>query len=290
MTRIASTPVLKALALTIALAIAPTLAVAGPLSPYYVTAGDQGNNWILQGNTATLFTQAQPSNGGEYAIAVTDTVKTLGNGNANDQQSGSQYTLGGTYTGVSYTYPVPGASFYDGASDGRSNYSVDFLSGAVYRFNADWTNPSVLFSLGNSGLLGITYDQTNNSLWISSFNGTSVSDYSLTGTLLSSFNASVPELSSLALDPADNTLWMGSQTTEGTFYQYSKTGTLLSTVTYADLVGQNTLGGEFAVASVPEPSAIALLGLGGALGLGLLRRRTGRKGTSGLRGVDQAAA
>jgi hypothetical protein len=293
MNRIASIPGLAALSLAIAFAIAPTVAVAGPLSPYYVTAGDQGHNYILQGNTATLFNQANAANGGEYAIAVTDTVRTLGNGNAGQHGLGSQYTLAGVYTGVNYTYPasLSATAFYDGTSDGRSNYSVDFLTGAVYRLNADWTSPSILFNLSRSGLIGITYDTTNNSLWISAFSGNTISNYSLTGALLSTFNATQSTLSCLALDSADNTLWVGSQSTLGTFYQYSKTGVLLSTVTYAALVNQNTLGGEFSVGAVPEPSAIALLGLGGALGLGLLRRRTGRQGTtSGLPGVDLAAA
>jgi PEP-CTERM motif len=144
---------------------------------------------------------------------------------------------------------------------------------------ADWTAPTTLFNLGVTSLLGITYDQTNNSLWISSFGSTStVSDYSLSGTLLSKFNVSPTDLSCLALDPADNTLWMGSQSNEGTFYQYSKGGQLLSTVTYAALANQNTLGGEFNLTptTVPEPSSLALCGLAGIVGLAITRVRRKR--------------
>jgi hypothetical protein len=129
MNQIASTSTFAALSLAICLAVAPTEAFAGPVSPLYVTAGDQGNNWILQGNTASLFTQAHSTNGGEYAVAVSGTVKTLGNGNTGEHGLGSQYTLAGASTGVDYTYPasLSSTAFFDGTSDGRFNYAVDFF-------------------------------------------------------------------------------------------------------------------------------------------------------------------
>ncbi len=93
---------------------------------------------------------------------------------------------------------------------------------------------------------------------------------SLTGALLSSFTVPFTGVSCLALDPADGTLWMGSQNTKGTFYQYSQAGTRLRTRTYGNLLGQNTLGGEFPPAPdappppppptpTPTPTPIALV-------------------------------
>jgi hypothetical protein len=132
----------------------------------------------------------------------------------------------------------------------------------VYQTDASWANPITLFNLGSGGFLGITYDPTNSSLWISNFSGSSVvADYSLAGTLLSSFTPSLTDVTSLAMDYADDTLWMGSQTTEGTFYQYSQLGVQLSSVTYAALEDQNTLGGEFAIGAVPEPATLGMLGM-----------------------------
>jgi hypothetical protein len=74
--------------------------------------------------------------------------------------------------------------------------------------------------------------------------------------LISSFTVPFSNITCLAVDPADNTLWMGSQNTEGTFYQYSKSGTALGSVFYPALSGQNTIGGEFqAVVSGVSPGS-----------------------------------
>src|SRR5262245_26031650 len=119
--------------------LSSSAAQAGPISPYYLTAGDQRNNFVVQDHSVINSSPQQyPADGGEYAITVTDTVRTLGNGNPGQRGLGSQYTLGGAYTGVDYPYPPLVASFYDGASDGTFNYSVDFSGGGVYRFDPDW--------------------------------------------------------------------------------------------------------------------------------------------------------
>ena len=88
--------------------------------------------------------------GGEYAIAVAGSVKTLHNGNCGGGGCGlgADYSLAFGYSGTDYTYPPVQASFYDGASDGTNNYSVDYSGGGVYRFDANWTNPALLFTFG----------------------------------------------------------------------------------------------------------------------------------------------
>jgi hypothetical protein len=251
----------------------PALA-SGPIGTYYLTAGDQNTNWAVQGPNVVL---QQPQNcapfcglGGEYAIALDASVRTLGNGNGL-LLPGSEYTYGLVPTGVKYPYPVANAGFYDGTQDGTHNYSVDFRAGGVFSFDTNWANPQLLFNLSSPGYLGITFDRFNNSLWISTFdNGNTVADYTLGGVLISSFNTSFGSISSLAMD-VNGTLWMGSQNTFGTFYNYSTAGAFLGSVFYPALANQNTLGGE--IAATPEPGTLGLLGAGLAGAFGLLRRR-----------------
>src|SRR5215207_4584606 len=259
------------LALCLNTAIISCAAIAaGPTSAYYLTAGDQfltpgnpGMNWVVQGSSViNSWVQHHPELDGEYAIAVSNTVRTLGNGTFNHHHAGSEYTLAGVYTGTDFLYPSvgPNVAFYDGATNGSANFSVDYIGGGVYRFNSDWTNPVLLFN-APVNYLGITYDSTNNSLWLSYFNGLVVENRSLSGSLLASF-PTPSGMAALALDPADNTLWMDTPSTRGTFYQYSKAGVLLGTVTFSTLTNQEILGGEFAVVPEPNTFVISILGLG----------------------------
>jgi len=236
------------------MAVIATAWADGPIGTYYLTAGDQQMNWAVQGS-GVVYSGAQV--GDEYAIAVGNTVRTLGN---QDNRPGYEYSLNLIPTGVSYPYPVQGVPFYDGTQDSTHNYSIDYQAGGVYSFDRNWANPQKIFSLNAGGWLGITYDPGNNSLWLSTFGGSTVADYSLSGTLLSSFTTTFPEITSLARD-VDGTLWMGSQAAFGSFYHYDTKGNYLGMVHYTDLEGQNTLGGEI-VGSVPEPATLTLLGTG----------------------------
>src|SRR5262245_35014718 len=90
--------------------------VAGPISTWYLTSGEQDTNWMVQGNSAIPFAQNQPGNQGEFAIAVGNTVRTLHAGNGT-QALGSEYTLGGVYTGMNFPYPNTDLSLWDGTRD-----------------------------------------------------------------------------------------------------------------------------------------------------------------------------
>jgi hypothetical protein len=256
-------------ALTLLLA-ATGKAQAGPISALYLGSGSQIH--VVQGSSI-VNSWAAPGNN-EHAIAVDSTVRTVGYFQG---AVGREYTLTGTTTGTTYTNPLPNSGIYDGTTDGTFNYAVNYNDGVVYRFNSDWTTAVALFDAGtNTNFVGITYDSTNNSLWISGWGDTMVHNYTMDGTLLSSFSTGHITNGALALDSADGTLWLRNFQTTGQFEQYSKTGTLLST---QDFALANTFGGEFAFTggaqAVPEPASLTMLGIGafGTIGFAWRRRK-----------------
>jgi hypothetical protein len=215
---------------------------------YYLSAPTQNVDFRAQaGAVIGSWTQGVT---GESAIAVASDIRSIG---VEGGFQGSRYTLLGVDTGQRFSNPVSGSLLYDGTSDGTNNYTIDFVSHTVYRTSNTWTSPAALFTApGTNGYLGITYDATNGSLWLSSWSAGVLEDRTLGGALISSFTTPFSSITCLAMDGSDNTLWMGSQSTPGVFYHYSRAGASLGQVSYAG-VSQNTLGGEFA--AVPEPGS-----------------------------------
>jgi len=240
--------------------------LAGPFSEYYVS--QFGQIAVLQGDEVVRTWLPQTGTSGAFAIAVRDTVETF---STVPGGLGAEYSLSGTPTETTYRNTAPATQFFDGATDGSSNYAWDFSNGAVYRFSAEWSNPEVLFTLGtdDGSRIGITFDRSNDTLWLSGWSGTVgtlVENRALDGSLLASFSTGHPMNTGLALDPADDTLWLldrGSLVEpEGLrFEQFSKSGTLLQSVRYPSLRRVNTHGGEFQIISEPATEVLAYLAI-----------------------------
>ncbi|MDQ6911411.1 MAG: PEP-CTERM sorting domain-containing protein [Verrucomicrobiota bacterium] len=263
---------------------------AGPTSELFLTVDPTTTSARvigIQGTSALFNVPQSPTAQGQSPIAVNSTVRTLGFGNGNSYV-GAEYTLAGVPTGSTYAFPAALGSqeVDDGTTNGSFNYAWSVSSGTAYQLNLDWTNPVSLFTLGNASgaRLGITYDASNNSLWIAGFDGTIgtlISDYSLTGTLLSSFNIGHGFSGALALDPADGTLWLSNLISGGTLTleQYTRsasgsfgaTQTMLSSQSYTG-ISDGAFGGEFRYTGtvVPEPSTV-FLGVIGVLALAFRR-------------------
>ncbi|MCY2963219.1 MAG: PEP-CTERM sorting domain-containing protein [Planctomycetota bacterium] len=254
---------------------------AGPIGTYYLTdfenaATAESKLTAIRGNNyqenASYFQEAE----GPIAV-VGGVVRTTG---FIEGVSGGEYatvpSLTVTQTGTSYTnaFAAPvDEQYYDGTSDGQFNYTVEFFTGNVIRTDTSWGGTAtLLFSTGGYADLGITYDRSNSSLWIQNHSDGQITNYTLTGSVLSTFAIGITPtdqgFTALAMD-VDHTLWFNDFRT-GTIYHFTTSGILLGSDTYAGL-GRAT-GGE--IAAIPEPSTLALISLGGiGLVVGAYRRR-----------------
>ena len=248
------------------------VAEAGPTSPLYLTYTFDLNGGhsivVVQGNSViNSFAEAY---GGpdEVPIAVAGDVRTTGNSSTT---IGGQYSLAGIPTGTTYVSLAIASTAYDSTTDGSHNYVVDYTYGGVYQTARDFTNPVALFTASGLYNLGITYDPVNRSLWISGWGNTMVTDYSLNGTVITSFDTGHYFNGALAMDPATHTLWLVDDENTFNLEQYSTAGALLST---GPNVGY-TLGGEFDMGATPTPEPGTLIMFGsGVVGLaGVVRRK-----------------
>ena len=237
----------------LAVALAMTFSFSGSIAPasagiLYLDDGDGRINYAVNTATATVinsWTNAVSSR--TFPIAVDGDIRTTG---YQTGETGALYNLSGVYQGTNYVLPSTSDTFSDGTTNGTYNYAVSWANGDVYQFSRNWTNPTFLFSAGVAEG-GISYDASNNSLWLSRDRASGISDWSLSGSQLSSFNT--PQAGSqdwdLALDPTDNTLWIGTYTTT-TLNHYAKNGTYLGSETISGLTHASSFfSGEFNLAA-----------------------------------------
>jgi len=228
----------------------------GPTSTLYVT-----NYGEFAGGTVTGLDLIQGASVSSYPandllginIAVYGDVRTHGYSGGD---TGSRYDLAANpLVGGPYINTIPLSQLHDGTSDGNYNYSVNYTTGDVLRFDRNWASPTVLFNATANipGAGWITMDVSNGSFWISQWGGPDlVAHFTSTGTLLGTFNSGVLGSVGLAFDPVDGTLWMGDSNFK--LHQYNQLGTPLQTSSYA--VQGSWYGMEFNTQSVPEPSSM----------------------------------
>lgn len=183
-------------------------------------------------------------------LVVNGTIKTIG---GFPGACGREYDLvGNRLGGREYCNPSY-QSLNDGATDGVHNWSIaanDFpINYAVVEGDSDWGGLTVLFEPQRRSS-GITYDPSTGNFWVTNVTNGSidrVQEYTRDGTLVSEFDAFHPDSGyAIALDPADDTLWITSSfANSGKLFQYDKLGNLLATVDVPGLLFRSPIAAEF---------------------------------------------
>ena len=191
---------------------------------------------------------------------------------------GHEYALDGTPTGRTFPAAV---DVYDAASDGQYVYGWRWYSAQLVRYDLEWSNPAVVFSLPfdqySKVYMGITFDAARGDIWLSSWSQARfcrLDNYSLNGVLLGSIELDGGYGAGLAMDYGDSTLWFYDWG-DRRYEHYTTEGELLGTIEGMERI----YGAEFRPScdvggwdTAPEPPDMVLvpagsfiMGMGGTL-------------------------
>ena len=123
----------------------------GPQSALYLTEIDLDSESLIVRVQGSEFDSAIANNTSESPLAVNGHVRTapsLAHGQG-DESVGGKYTLGLAFTGRTFVHNTPeGGRLLDATTDGTHIYAIGFNTGAVFRYNLDWSEPEFMFDIG----------------------------------------------------------------------------------------------------------------------------------------------
>jgi hypothetical protein len=210
----------------------------GPASTFYLS----GSGWVaaVEGGALTLV-GLNPHEA--FPVAVLDAGRIVRTAGGYRDAGGASFVR--TNGDVRYERGTPSLGgglccWFDGASDGRHNYSIRLdVYGheppAIFEFSTEWTSPRPLITLPSTHRYGgIAYDPRADAFWISTreLEGGVIELWDRRGTRRLGFPG-VARMTALGLDPADETLWVVADTAMSaslTLTQFARDGTRLQSV------------------------------------------------------------
>jgi Protein kinase domain len=242
-----------------------------PRSDLYMTFS--GGVAVLSSGTFRVF---PGGNQGANAVAVSREDGIRMAASAPPWLGDAWFRLDGTPVRAPDSEPSGQCCYYDGTTDGRFNYALwqdstlldpigsrPLAPPAVHRFDREWRNGRVLFdvdvsmpSVTSRVYYGIAYDGVSRTVWVSRAeqDGTAHADqWTLGGLKLSTIDLA-SRSTSLAIDPADGTLWAvrdEGNSVQMHFDNYTTTGRRIGTFSIDRLNGVGVGGMEFEWTATP---------------------------------------
>ena len=275
----------------LALASCSGLATAGPIGTYYGTNFMSRNIDAIRGSTLVKNSEGESGIQQRPIAIVAGSIRTEGGGSMISKLGDKYRTAPDLYiTPINDTHytndsPTENCSIFDGTdcsyNDGthdsanNMNYSVS-EAGRIIMADEFWHYQFDLKNLSGNGWAGITYDSVHDTLWINNHETGELVELNVSNGKQLFSKIINTNLAGLAMD-VDHTLWFsdyGGQnsgnTSAITLYHYNTAGILLGTEVYAN-EEPYIFGAE--IAPIPEPSSLALFGMG----LPFMPWRKGRK-------------
>jgi len=215
----------------------------GPGMTYFII--DYGTQTVSEVEQAIIL-RVWTTRDQQSAMAIDATIRTYGAGEYSPNNFGSEYDLAGLWTGIDYPNQSPVTGFVaDGTTDGiRYNWATATEMDAIYRFDRNWENPTLAFSV--SSPTGITYHPDTGNLWVINGANQQVEEYTQSGSLVSSFPYDADMMGALAYDAAYELLWATdlSDPPFGDILGYTTSGILQREWTLSLVGGGPPFGGE----------------------------------------------
>ncbi len=214
-----------------------TASSMGPIGTYYAT-DFHGFIVAIQGSNVGITPQLDQVYGEEAIAVLGSTVTTTG---ADLGATGGNYTgapsLTLTPSGITNGNPVP--------PDGLA-------------FDAATKRNTVVCDIQNA--VGMTYQASNNSLWIQGLFDGVITDYAMGGNVLFSFSTGLPFTETGLTMDVDGTLWFADEGTN-TLEHFATDGTNLGNFTVTSPFDDplNISGAE--ISGLPEPGTLVLMAI-----------------------------